>query len=264
MANSLDLGYTESMNTMPDSSWSAATAALYDAVATRDLKAARRALFDGADPMATNTAVKVPNSALLRVLMGSPGEHGWSLDLPMLTLLLDHGADVRAAVLKDRSAVFVLTMSRADNVAEGLARLHAHGAQVTQVDFFGWLTDLDIPALPACFSMTYAPTVVLDALWAHADEPVRRVVLQSGPVLLAMAQAKTGTPWNAESMIRAKWLLAQGATTHVDLFPAIVHATAMPGTVQMAASLTPSPEPTSPAPMPAAGAIVVPFRRRGP
>lgn len=258
VVNPFCLRYNGTMTSPAGSPWSAATAALYDAVLCRDLRAARRALFDGGDPMQARDDWPAPNSAFLLSLMGSPAGDPleWRLDLPMLTLLLDHGADPQAALHRGRTPVFAAAHSMSHNAAQGLVLLHTYGAIITPGDFFSWMGDLETPTFPTGMGMVYAPLVVLDALWDLADDRVRATVLQSSPVLLAMAHAKTGRRWGPEGVARAQWLLRHGATQHTDLFPSIVHASPMPTVAQVTRVPAGAPEPVERA------ATILPFRPR--
>lgn len=235
--------------------WSDATQALNEAISTHDVRAARRALFDGADPMAIDPQ-RPERSPWLRLLLGQPGAtaEDWWVPLDMLELCLQHGVNPNTPAAEGLKPLQVVMLGASTNALEAADLLIRFGAQVDVHVASTWFEDLEPTPSPLPGLARPSREPLQDLFWRHASPVVRKMTLAKAHWRMISAQVRRHAPWDHEGHIRARWLMAHGGSN-----PMIYVTDA----VLMAA---PEPAETAPA-APEESAVILPFspaRRRGP
>jgi len=183
-----------------------ATQALWRAVFAHDLTGARKALFQGADLLderrAAPGSVAAVDRPFVHVLLGDLDLRSgrWTVDLPMLELMLDFGAPL--VLPDDRSAVTLATVSCATNAHEAVDRLARRGAVIYPEMLSAVLLTID-----AQFDVHKATAAqpdrlpMLDTLWGYLSPADRSSIVKHGSAFLARAGGEHGRA--------AVWLAAQ-------------------------------------------------------
>jgi hypothetical protein len=194
-----------------DLSWNDATSRLVQAVDAHDLKAARRALMEGALIGAVRTAPDdpVPQGPMYRVLLGYADEQQgqWLIDLSMVHLMLMHGAPMTLST--GVSLMGLAVASQAHNAAMVVPLLAAHGDQVTPSIFLGRLLTPPVAATGPYQSAPDEGLLMLDTLWQHTASDVR-AHLERASLPTLVKHAPHGR-LNEHGFAMARWLLDHGA-----------------------------------------------------
>lgn len=183
------------------------TQALWRAIDAHDRQAARRALFQGADPHEERPSDRwaphfMQETPLLRVLLGHPELPYAPIDVPLLEVLLPYTSPTQTIL--DRPLTSFPLISQADNAQDVFLRLVQHGAPVHYDQLVAMLL---IPASMLQGAALPMRESLMDAVWDHLSERDRETLRRRLPVMWAHVEKRLGEPPSLEGR---RWLLQHG------------------------------------------------------